>query len=356
MIKYLRPKQEYVDRYERLTVWDCRRTENFHKDYKNEELSKEAPNSVKVVNEIALHYDLLFTTLYWYDNKERKIQEWMDEDTEKDRLLETAQAPQGIRCLKCRSSVTPNDRILHDWGGEKKNRVLFMYDCPNGCMPHRAFFNDGEEYRVKPNPCPKCQAEMTKISEKVENEKVITTSTCPKCKYVETDEFDLKIKEEPPDPDYEKDRARFCLSEEAAKKNQEEKFQLEGIAQFMEDWKKKDEKKEEYEKIAKLKKLTVFDLEKLLTPVLKKEGYVKLQFGNPEMGKDVFMSFTAQDSRSDRIERESSIKLQKILKTTLSDTNWRLMSEGASYRLGILSGRLRAYEREEDLLSLVKDR
>lgn len=44
----------------------------------------------------------------------------------------------------------------------------------------------------------------------------------------------------------------------------------------------------------------------------------------------------------------------KLIKTALSDTNWRLMSDGVSYRLGMLEGRLRAYEREEDLLKLVE--
>jgi len=30
------------------------------------------------------------------------------------------------------------------------------------------------------------------------------------------------------------------------------------------------------------------------------------------------------------------------------------MNEGVSYRLGILHGRLKAYEREEDLITLIK--
>ncbi len=34
---------------------------------------------------------------------------------------------------------------------------------------------------------------------------------------------------------------------------------------------------------------------------------------------------------------------------TLVDTNLRLMSDGIHHRLGYLNGRVRAYEREEDL-------
>jgi len=44
--------------------------------------------------------------------------------------------------------------------------------------------------------------------------------------------------------------------------------------------------------------------------------------------------------------------LQKLIKSTLEKTNWRLMSEGVYYKLGILSGRLRGYENDEDLLNL----
>ena len=32
---------------------------------------------------------------------------------------------------------------------------------------------------------------------------------------------------------------------------------------------------------------------------------------------------------------------------------WRLMSDGIHYRLGLLGGRLRAYEREEELVTIV---
>jgi len=48
--------------------------------------------------------------------------------------------------------------------------------------------------------------------------------------------------------------------------------------------------------------------------------------------------------------------LQKLIDKALIDTNWRLMSDGVSYRLGYLSGRLRACESEEDLKKLVEQR
>jgi hypothetical protein len=74
------------------------------------------------------------------------------------------------------------------------------------------------------------------------------------------------------------------------------------------------------------------------------------------MGKDLILPFTTHDANPERIDLASTHDLQKIIKKAIDDTNWRLMSDGISYRMGILSGRLRAYEREEDLLELAKKR
>ncbi|MDD4111034.1 MAG: hypothetical protein PHS54_05770, partial [Clostridia bacterium] len=48
----------------------------------------------------------------------------------------------------------------------------------------------------------------------------------------------------------------------------------------------------------------------------------------------------------------SIFDLKKLLNNSLKKTNWRLMSDGVNYRLGFLSGRLKGYEGEEDILKL----
>ena len=119
--------------------------------------------------------------------------------------------------------------------------------------------------------------------------------------------------------------------------------------------KEKEQHKDLYEKATKLKKLKIIELEKHLTFTLKKESYVQLQLGSPEIGKDVIVPFTIHDSNSKRDERESSSDLTKLIKKKLKGTNWRLMTDGVSYRLGMLSGRLRGYEQEEGLVKLVRN-
>ena len=351
---HLRPKQEYIDRYDKITVQDCRWRENFHNNYQpSEELMAKAPSPDfhKAVGKISLHYDLLFATLDWYDRKESTINEWMENDRHRDELLETAKPPQDIRCLKCYSLITADDKILHDITGPV--RVLFLYDCKN-CDTRRCFFNDGEEYIRKPRTCEKCNSEVEQRSERVEDERIIITTTCGKCGHLATEEIDLRTKQEEPDPDYEKDRARFCLTAETVKKPRDEKWQLEGMAKMVDEWKEKEKHKEDYDAVKRIQKLTVIDLEKLIVPLVEVAGYVKLQFGTPDMGRDLIVPFSVNDAKSGRSDWDSSHTLQKLLKEALRATNWRLMTEGISYRLGILTGRLRAYEREEDLLALVR--
>jgi len=356
-MKHLRSKQEYIDRYDRITINDCRWRENFHKNYKpSEELAAKAPspNFHKAVSGITLHYDLLFATLDWWEKKESTIQQWMDADLRRDEMIDSAHPPQNIRCLKCHSLVTSNHKTIYDL--DEKERVLFFFNCTHGCVPNRGFFDDGEEYKPKPHLCPKCQTQLNEEHERVKDEKIITTSTCPGCDYTNKDDMDLRIKSEKPDPDFEKDRARFCLDEESSKKLLKEKWQLEGMAKMVDKWKEKEKHKEDYDAVKEIQKLTVIDLENVLTPVVEEAGYIKLQFGTPDIGKDLFLPFTLHDAQSGRSDWDSSHGLQKLIKTALAKTNWRLMTDGVSYRLGILTGRLRAYEREEDLLELVRSK
>ena len=82
-------------------------------------------------------------------------------------------------------------------------------------------------------------------------------------------------------------------------------------------------------------------LEKLLRPILKKQKYSNLEFSKPQMGKDIILEFSIQDSDTEREEYDSKNQLKKLFNKKLKDTNWKLMSDGISYRLGILTGRLR---------------
>lgn len=67
------------------------------------------------------------------------------------------------------------------------------------------------------------------------------------------------------------------------------------------------------------------------------------------MGRDVTVEFTVVDGRSVRGEFASRQELKKVIQKSLADYNWRLMSEGISYRMGFVTGRLKGIEHEEEL-------
>lgn len=346
---------DYSDLYDRHTVETCRRIESRYNESIKERIDKKMTKKDSA-NLVAHRLMMYFEVGERYIKKQKTIDEWIARDTVRDELYNSAQAPEGIRCLTCSTSMTVTLKdlqisVLED----SEDRILFMYDCPNKCLPRRAFFDNGEEWKPKVHLCPKCNTELESSNER-QGDKIMTTETCNQCGYSDVDESDLSVKKEEskPDKEYEKDRARFCLSEEDGQKYVQEKANMEQMKHLVDEMKEREENKDIYDKVAKLKKLTLVQLENTLTPELEKNGYVKLELATPEMGKDVIVSFTARESKDDREEYDSKIQLKKLIHGLVKDTNWRLMSDGVHYRLGILQGRLRVYEREEDLVKLVK--
>lgn len=354
--KYLKDKIYYSELYDRFTIEECRHWGNndrleepslLKNDNREEQIIKKEFIS-KVVTPIALY----FIKGDRYIKKEEIIARWMDDDKEKDRFYESSESPKDVRCLKCRAVMNLIHKDL--WTEfNKSHRVLFMFDCPNGCLPRRAFYDNGEEWMIKPNPCPKCGGKFDS-KDKTTKSRFITHYKCASCGFTKIDELERTAnKKEEPDPNFEADRAKFCLSKEEGEKWREELISLERIKELVDGWKEKDQNKELYDRVAKIKRLTVIELEKLLVSVLEKDGYVRLQLSNPEIDKIVAVPFIVQDSKSGRESRASEYDLKRLFKKALENTNWRLMSDGVNYRLGILSGRLRGYEGEEDLKKLV---
>lgn len=109
-----------------------------------------------------------------------------------------------------------------------------------------------------------------------------------------------------------------------------------------------------YREMKKLKTLTVVELESMMKKALRDTGFENFTIEKPDIDRYVVVEFTVKDTKKNREDRASIYDLQKLLKTALKLTNWRLMSEGIDYRLGYLSGRLKGYEREEDLYKLAK--
>lgn len=239
MITYLKDRQYYIDLYDRHTVERCRGMEKRYVEDdstpRNKKMSKEQDRAIR---EWAHNLMLTFEKGERYLNRDKTINDWMERDRKKDELYENAQAPDDIRCLTCRNRLTPTFKELW-YETDKPERVLFMYDCPNKCLPRRAFFNDGEEWRIKPHLCQHCGS-PTKHTADDDGTKLVTTYTCTKCGHVEKDEMVWTKHEDEYDEHFAEDRDRYCLSEEEGRKFSEMKWGMEQVGKFMDEWKEKE--------------------------------------------------------------------------------------------------------------------
>lgn len=351
-MNYLKNELYYNDLYDRFTVEECRSME---KRFKEQSKSYQTKNG-KVINKIAqqkAHLIVDNVSMYYikgerYANKTETISQWMQRDQDRDDKLANAIEPDTL-CTKCNSEMECISKDLHNIGNQDK--VLFFFTCPS-CKSHRAFFDNGEEYKPSPWLCPQCQ---TKLTVKDSRKGTIITSiySCTKCDYEKKEIFDLSVEkaEEKSDPNFEKDKAKFCLSK---KEGEEYILQSNRLSSFMKKMKDEEENKEAYESVAKVKKLAIADLKNDLTPLIKKAGFDEFEFGKPEIRQGVILEFKLQDKILGRSEYDSIFTLKKLINKTLDGTNWHLMSEGIAYRLGFLNGRIRGIEDKDDLLNLMK--
>lgn len=365
MYTHLKDRQYYEDIYDRHTVeWARRDTvyyDNFH-----DEMKRNLPKGEKLDkpgNAFALNLFYMQVVgndlLRRYEEREGSITEWMARDSAKDEQIAEARLSSEPTCRHCdKQGLRLIDKILihrgdhHDF--DEPEEVVFTLCCPY-CEKNTAIWEDGTVWLPKPTHCPKCASVMT---EKTTTTKTATifTYTCPSCSHTYKDKLDFsKKEEEKSDPDFDKDREHYCLRDtEFRERLFKMRHDFEEMARLGKEFKEKEDNKHLYDVMKEMKKPKIAELNTLLAPALEKAGYIEFSLEKPEMGKDVFVGFNCLDSKSDRSDRDSTKTLKKVVEKAIQNTNWRLMSDGISYRLGYLNGRLRAYEREEDLKKLVE--
>jgi len=278
----------------------------------------------------------------------------MFRDQAKDDQIANARLKLEPTCQNCgKTGLRITDKILlHRGSIDDPEEVIFMLKCPN-CTKGMACWSDGEILEKKKTYCPKCHAEMKEKSS--DKPKVITTTyTCPSCKHTYKEKLELNHDKDEPDPDYEADRTIYCLHDDKYREElRDSSRRYAEMARLGKELKDKDDNKHIYDAIKELKKPKIAELKELLAPKLEKSGYIEFSLDKPEMGKDVIIGFNCLDSKNDRDDYDSQKNLKKLIDKILLDTNWRLMSDGISYRLGYLNGRLKAYESEKDIKGLV---
>jgi len=361
--KYLEPLQYYEDRYDLQTIETCIRwIKNLQKKLP-EVMKKSEPHGIpeeKQRNDWLRATNIVIHSvkIERFENKEQTLNKWISEDRTKQDRYDNA-TPAEVYCPKCTALMPDCLKTLHDFAN-KPLRVLFFYECPR-CNYREGRFDDGKKYESSPTLCENCGSEIkVSIEENEKEDETIWIYKCTECNYkrVEVDNHrEWKLEQEQKKrSDKEllaKHRSEFCFTE---KEGNEAVLHRKQLTNLVDSWEEQEEKKADpaYQKAKQLKKLTVAQLQKLLDKKLTEENFINLQFEGPEMGRYVVVPFTAQEADSDREEYDSRNQLKKLVKMALDGTNWRLMSDGVSYRLGYLSGRLKGRENEEELMKLVK--
>lgn len=353
--KYRKTDQEYVDSYDRYTIKRLKELEKesktplyYNKDL--EDLTDSGGSTTWVWDDPTSKYipsTLFFTTaVQQAQNKENSILLSKRADENRDRLIMETPVPKNIRCNKCSSEMNHEGHIFK----EEDTLLLFVFSCPNKHSPKKAVYPGGKrEWIFEKSTCEKCGGELNSKTE--ENEaQLIFTDTCISCGNISIMELDVP---EPDSPINEEERKKYCTDWKGKKTFVQS---LEEISDFMKHIKQNEAEKkvkEDYQ-VDKIEKVNVPKLEVMLSKVSEELGFIKFKFDNTSTKGFVIVSFSAQDP-SDRKERVSIKELTIGIKKTLHPTNWRLMSDEIDYRLGVLSGRLKAFEDDEGLLKIAKE-
>lgn len=357
-ITYLQNESYYEEFYDLLTIEECLRTIDYWKlalkECSNVEELKNPSRKDKVKHfSAALNMDLYHKKGCRYEHRASSIQEWMRRDRGNDEKIVNTPTPQNMECPQCFREMEVGFKDLYS----DSSRVLFFFECPL-CHKRKGVFDNGEPYVSSPELCPRCKKEL-KVTHLKNGNVLVWKKHCKNCGFKETEVDDWGEKEEERQKKRATDkellrkyRSRFCLSEKEGRDYIEVRHRLKMMVDLLENAKHKATDPD-CQKVAKIKRTTVVELEKLISETIEKEKYIKLMLEKPEIDRFVIVPFTVQDADSSRKENASICKLNRIIRKNLEGTNWRLMSEGVHYRLGYLSGRLKGYEREEDLLELV---
>lgn len=370
MRTYLQDRNHYEDRYDDITIGICRQQERICSDAYREAKQKlklltgkdkDKDPEQELLKVFNLHYCLM---VEWragerWEEREQEIQNMMGGDQSKDQQLAEARLTPEPSCMHCgKTGLRIISKDLMHRGEHYKfddpEEVLIMLECP-ACEKRSAFWQDCTPWERRAAECPKCSAPMQETSKR-SNKSIVTSYNCPTCNHSYKDTLNLsapKKEKDPPDPNYEEDKARFCLTDEKGKEYLTAKRNLEQFKSVMSDVQEHEDNKHIYDAMKEVKKPKIAELNTILSPELEKADFTEFSLGKPEVEKDVTVEFNCLDSKPDRSDRDSRKLLAKTIDDALEDTNWRLAGKSIDYRLGYLTGRLRAYEREEDIRNLV---
>jgi hypothetical protein len=364
---YLDDRSVYEERYDKATVELCRGSEQMMQKLFGERPplnTRGEADSASGYYQYSIMYFHLVEALAGerWQEREETINKWMADDEAKDLRLENAKPVVLPYCRSCGEDmqITHTSYLRREGGKTKAGEedILFMFDCKS-CNKRMASWQDGTEWKPRQACCEQCGVPVEE-TDKQRGQVLTTTYTCGNCGHCHksTLRFGETSKTEP-DPDLKLDRRRFCFDATTGKKFLARKAHMEHIRDIIDKASSEtdgseatiDPVAEAAEAIERLKVVQVADL---LAKATAKAGYTEFKLSELQIGPELVIPFSCLDNRPERSDYDSRTSLKKLITPALADTNWQLMSEGVSHRLGYLSGRLRAYESEEEIRKLAE--
>jgi hypothetical protein len=346
---YLQDLSYYDELYDRLTVDECRRIKW------RDNSSEQAPDS-NVEHQAHIQRRATEIMLYVakgerYRRKVETIRQWINRARAKDQRMAQSNPPRNVRCHKCSAAMSCTYRDLSPVGSTEEEQVLFFFDCPR-CSARRAYWENGVEREFRMSDCKTC-SEKTNEKAMCDGEKLTINRSCPHCGEQEVEEVDLPAPSKPPDPNFSADRKKYCLDD---KEGLDYIAQIERIRLLTETMEVREKNQDLYAALASVKRLTTAEVRQLLVPSIEANGYAMRNAEGVLIGRDIVFSFTVEDATPGRAKHESIRTLRNLINDALLNTNWSLMSDGIEHHLGVLTGRLRGVEGEEQLKELIARR
>lgn len=203
MEKYRKPDQYYIDEYDKRTILLLKELES------KEATERSAAKSFEEKQRLAVKEYVSFDSFYYNAvmrarDKKNCIQSAMQRDENRDRLVAKYVEPQNITCKTCNSLMFVNTHLFKEGQAE----ILFVFECPNGHPPRRAFYPNGKEFLFSIKRCETCKGEL-QLDTRENKKKLKFIETCKKCGSKKVDEIDIPQDDAPID---ENDRQKYCTA------------------------------------------------------------------------------------------------------------------------------------------------
>lgn len=346
MRQFRHPDQHYIDDYDKETIKKLKLLEkdlpagfDLGCNYSSNDILTLSTNKNPAVSNF---FSEAISRARHRDAAIQGVKEWYARE---DKLIKDNPIPQNIYCNTCKREMFFDSHIFKN---TLEEQILFVFLCPAKHKPKKVVYPNGREYQIKETKCD-YGGRLEHSSIRKDN-LLILIDTCTSCGKEEimeldsTDEVDLPIGED--------DRRKYCLQFLCIPHYLQDLESFQNLVGLLDKESKETEARKLYE-VDKIQKMNVPALEVLLKKEVENAGYTKFEFTKTDLSKFVIVTFLVNDPL-DRTKGESVKQLSKLINATLFTHNWRLISNSVEYRLGVLSGRVRAYETEDDLLALAK--